>query len=293
MSRNESPSTTYWRTPVLRRSLVLCLLIAQVAWLCSSHLAGQNTTPPNSESSKDVSENPVPSRLFQPSRKPTLPATDRSRMAPRPSLAAAPTIGSNRSQKPASSTSNLVKRDGAVLPASHEELSGTTPGNIGLSPDVSSGNLVPSPLPPMMSYARPAAPGPSIAYPLERTVPPQVTGSHLRLQPGETATERSLRLMTIIADLEEQNAQLAEQNAKLNAELKAKEAQLQSGALQISAARKELSLATEEFQRLRKEIADLREKFHAAERENGALMRSLSPLLKQILQSDDDSPSKD
>ncbi len=293
MSRNEPQSTTHWQTPALRRSLALCLLIALVAGLCSSHLAGQNTTPPTSESSKDVSDNPVSSRLFQPPRKLTLSATDRSRMAPRPSSAGAPMIGSNRSQKPASSTSNPVKRDGAVLQTSHEELSGTPPGNFGLSPDVPSGNLVPSPLPPMMSYTRSAATGPNFLFPSERTVPPQITGSQLRLHPGETATERSLRLMAVIAELEEQNAQLAEQNAKLSAELKVKEAKLQSGTLQISAARKEQSLATEEFERLRKANADLREKLQSAERENGALMRSLSPLLKQILQSDDDLPPKD
>lgn len=145
----------------------------------------------------------------------------------------------------------------------------------------------------MIPVLRPAAPGPSLLIPSERLVPPQITGSHLGLQPGETATERSLRLMTVIAELEQQNAELMEQNAKLNAELKAKETKLQSSLSQISAARKELTSAQEEFQRLRKENASLREKFRSAEQENASLMRSLSPLLKQLLQEDDDAPAKE
>lgn len=292
MNRNDPRPTTRSLKHDLRRSLGLWLLIALAVGTCSSRLAGQNATPPTYQSPNVVTETPATNRSSQPARKITTPNLDRWRM-PRPSSSAAPTIGSTRSQKPASATSNPTKRDVAVQPASHEELSGTTPGNFGLSPDVSSGNLVPSPLPPMMSYARPAAPGPSFLFPSERTVPPQITGSHLGLHPGETATERSLRLMAVIAELEEQNAQLVEQNAKLNAELKAKEAKLQSGTLQFSAARKELSLATEEFQRLRKTNTDLREKLQSAEHENGSLMRSLSPLLKQILQSEADPPTKD
>ncbi|TXT36952.1 MAG: hypothetical protein FD138_828 [Planctomycetota bacterium] len=293
MSRNDPRPNSHWQTPALQRSLALCLLIALLAGLCSSHLAGENTTPPTSESSKVASENSIPSRMFQSPRKLTFSATDRSRMAPRPSAAPAPAVSSSRSQDLASTAKKSVKRDSAVQPASHEELSGTPPGSFGLSPDAPSSNLVPSPLSPVIPHARPAAPGPSFLFPSERAVPPQITGSHLGLQPGETATERSLRLMTVIADLEEQNAQLAEQNAKLSAELKAKEAKLQSGTLQISAARKEMLLATEEFQRLRKANADLREKLQSAEQENGSLMRSLSPLLKQILQSEDDPPTKD
>lgn len=184
-----------------------------------------------------------------------------------------------------------MKRDSVVKPASHEE-SGTAHVNLGVGPDVSSSNYGSSPLPLATMQARPASPGPTIVFPSERTVPPQITGSHLGLQPGETATERSLRLMTVIADLEQQNAELTDQIAKLNAQLQARDAKLQSSAVQLNAARKEMSLATTEFQKLRKELADLRERFHAAEEENASLMRSLSPLLKQLL-GDDAPPAKD
>ena len=144
-----------------------------------------------------------------------------------------------------------------------------------------------------MSYARPATAGPAITFPAERTVPPQITGSHLGLHPGQTATERSLSLMSANAELEQENAELQALVAKLSAELKAKDAKLQSSISHISAARKEMALAQEEFQRLRKEMADLRDRFRSAEQENSSLMRSLSPLLKQILQSDDDLSTKD
>ncbi len=146
---------------------------------------------------------------------------------------------------------------------------------------------------PAMSPGRPLTSGANVGFPGERTVPPQITGSHLGLLPGETATERSLRLMNVVVDLEQQIAELTDMNTKLNAELKAKELKLQSGTLQINTARKELSLAAEEFQRLRKANVDLREKYRTAERENASLMRSLSPLLKQMLQSDDDPQAKD
>lgn len=293
MSRNDRRPTTRSLPHRLRRSQGVWLLIALVLGLgtWSSRLSGQNAASSTDQSPNVVTDTPAPNRSSS-IKKTITPNLDRFR-TPRPSSAAAPTVGSTRSQKPGASTANSNKRDGVVQQASHEELSDTAPGNFGISPDVPSKNVVPSSLPPMTSQIRPAVPGPTFAFPQGRTVPPQITGSHLGLQPGETATERSLRLVSTIADLEEQIAQLAEQNAKLNAELKARDAKLQSSTALISGARKELSLATEEFQRLRKEIADLRAKFQSAERENAALMRSLSPLLKQILQSDDDPPMPD
>lgn len=285
MSRNDSRSTTRVLRRDRRRSLGLWLAIALIAGTCCSRLAGQN-------SSLDFEDFPEPNRSSQPARKMAIPNLDRFRM-PRRSSATVPTIGSTRSQRPASPTSNSSRRDNAVRPTSHEDFSESEQGSFGLSPDVPLDNAAPSSLPPLISRARPMAQGPSLVFPAERKAPPQITGTHLGLHSGETATERSMRLMNVIAELEEQNANLAEQNAKLNAELKAKEAKLQTGTQQISATRKELSLAQDEFRRMRKEIAELREKFRTSERESAALMRSLSPLLKQMLQSDDDLPTKD
>lgn len=291
MSRNDARPTIHSLTRSLRRSLGTWLLLALAVGGWTSQLAGQNA-PPTYQSPNVVTDSAGANRTTPAVKKFTSPNLDRWRV-PRPGQAAAPQVSSIRASKPATPATNPFKRDNAVVPASHEEHSGAAPGNLGISPQVTSEDFVPGPLPAMMPSLRPAAPGPSFLFPSERTVPPQITGSHLGLQPGETATERSLRLMTVIAELEQQNAELAEQNAKLNAELKAKEAKLQSSTSQITGARKELTLTQEELQRLRKEIANLREKFRSAEQENASLMRSLSPLLKQMLESDDDPPTKD
>lgn len=272
MKRNNLRPITRYSSLNLRRSLGLCLLMVLVAGMWSSHLAGQNQNQSASESPKADSGNSVPTREPQPPRK--LTDTDRHRLA--------------RSTKVSSS----AKRDSAVVPASNEEISSIQPGQLGPTIELPPSQFAPTP-PSRMLPARPGVSGQTIVFPATRANPPTITGSHLNLQPGETATERSLRLLNVIAELEQQNAELADQNARLQEELKAKEALLKKGAEQFSSARKALSLDQEEFLRLRKEINDVREKFRASERENGSLMRSLSPLLKQMLQSTDDPPLKD
>lgn len=289
MSRNDSRSTIRPLTPIVQRSLGLCLLLGLAVSFWSSRLAGQHV-PPSNQSSNAENVLPASQRTAQSERA-------QSERTPRPGQASPPSVSSTRAYKPAPApalaTSNPARRDSRVVPASHEDVSETASGNSGIRPDVPSSHVAPGPLPRMLPFLRPATPGPHVLFPAERTVPPQITGSHLGLQPGETATERSLRLLSVIAELEQQNAELTDQITKLNAELKAKDAELQSSVTQISAARKELQLAQEEFQRLRKEIADLREKYLSAEKENASLMRSISPLLKQILQGDDDLATKD
>lgn len=286
MSRNELRSTLLSLTQLLQPSLWLLIALAVGTW--STQLAGQNA-PPTYQSPNAVNDSAAGSRAT-PSAKKRVPS---GWSVPRPKPAAAPTVSSTRTQRLASAPPIAANRDSRVEQASHEELSGSPPTNLGNRFEEPSGKYVPNPLPPMTSIARPSAPGPTIMFPAERTVPPQITGSHLGLQPGETATERSLRLMSIIAEIEQQNAELADQVTKLAAELKAKDTKLQSSTSQIMAARKEMALAQEEFQRLRKEMADFRDKFRSAEQENASLMRSLSPLLKQILQSDDDQPARE
>ncbi len=293
MSRNEPRSTTRPLTPGLRQSRGCWLLIALVVGLgtWSSRLAGQNAASLPDQSPNVVTD-ATGTKIASPARKFTTQDLNRLRTT-RPNSKSAPTNGSVRTQQPATSATGSVKRDSAVKPASYEDSSGTARVDLGLSRDGATGTLVPSPLPPITMQARPASPGPILKFPTERMVPPQITGSHLGLQPGETATERSLRLMTVITDLEQHNARLIDEVARLNAELKARDAKLQSSTSQLSAARKELSLATAVFQQLRKEIADLYEKYRSAEEENASLMRSLSPLLKQLLPVDDELPTKD
>lgn len=264
----------------------MCLALAIGLW--TSRLAGQNPTP-TYQSPNVVTDSPKKSSALKLDRS-RAPNLDRWK-SPRPSLAPAPSITSTNAKKPAAAVATPAPSGSGVVPASHEELV-TTPAIPPLGHDLQPG-VVPTPLPPSMLQARPAMPGPSYLFPSERTVPPQITGSHLRLQPGETATERSLRLMTVIAELEQANAELTEQNARLRDELKAHDAKLQSATSQIAAARKELLAAQEEYQRFRKEITALREKHRVAEEENASLMRSLSPLLKQLLGDEADASIKD
>lgn len=262
MNRNDLRLTTWRKSLAIVQTCGRWSLCAVLLVLGASQLAGDTAAPATRESRS-------PTRRFIP--------------------AAKPFVKSSQSRAPSPAQ---PQRDAAVTPASHEEFAAPPPSNYGISPDV-----VPSqPLPPHPNngaLARPAAPGPSLVFPMQRTVPPQVTGSHLKLQPGETATEFSLRLLADNAGLTEQNAWQTSEIARLTAELKAKDAKLQTGATQINAARKELAQATAEFHRLRKEIGDLREKIRAAEGESASLMRSLSPLLKQILQNEDDPLTND
>lgn len=281
-------------------------MVALAVGFGSSWLAGQSNAPPTysspnvvNDAGKKLRSTQVPRRTSSTNQS-SVPnrngqnSTAKTESAKPAVESTKPVVGTTRPMTPAP---NATKRDSGVVPASHEEfaapISAAIPNGVPVSPELPPQNLVPSPLSPSMSSGRPLTSGANVGFPGERTVPPQVTGSHLGLLPGETATERSLRLMNVITDLEQQIAELTDINAKLNADLKAKEAKLQSGALQFNAARKELSLAAEEFQRLRKENAALRDKYRTAERENASLMRSLSPLLKQILQGDDESQAKD
>lgn len=285
MSRNNAKlSIRSWGQRWIR-SLKAWLCLALAVGLWTSRLAGQNA-PPTYQSPNIVSESPKKSSplKFERSRTPNLDMWK----SPRPSAAPAPSITSTNANKSTAAQGNSVPRSSGVVPAAHEEFS-TNPS---IAPDLPR-DAVPVPLPPSMLQARPATPGPSFLFPTERTVPPQITGRHLGLQPGETATERSLRLMTVIAELEQTTAELTEQNARLKEELKAKDAKLQSATSQIAAARKELLAAQDEFQRLRKEITTLRDKHRVAEEENASLMRSLSPLLKQLLGDEGEASNKD
>ena len=280
-------------------------MIALAVSLSSSWLAGQSKpshqsptdsslTAVNDKSQKDVTTQ------FLAKKASSIPNNSASKSRPN-ATATNPAVkqagGSPGLDRQPSSTKNSVKQNSGVIQASHEEPATpayqTMPNGVPVSPEYLPINPVPNRLSPAMPLSRPQTSGANVGFPGERTVPPQITGSHLGLLPGETATERSLRLMNVITDLEQQIAELTEINDKLNADVKAKDAKLQSGAWQFNAARKELSLAGEEFQRLRKANLDLREKYRTAERENASLMRSLSPLLKQMLQSDDDPQAKD
>ncbi len=280
MNPNSSGKNLRWLTPSLRRSLPLCLLIALMTGMWSAHLVGKNSLGANDKSAA--------SGEAQPPRRFPLTATDRARMAPLNAQAAKSSRATTQAQIAKTST----KRDGEVKLASHEVNGGPAPADFDFPPDASAGQNVPLP-PSVMTLPHSAVSGQSVVIPADRLAAPTIKGNHLKLRPGETATERSLRLMNVIAEQDQHNTELAAQNARLQAQLKTKEIELQKALDQIIAARKTLQLDQEEFQRLRKELNDLREKFRAAERENVSIMRSISPLLKQMLHSEDEPSAKD
>ena len=192
------------------------------------------------------------------------------------------------SKKSSDRTRAAPRRDNLVVPASHmEEASAIAPAaGFGIAPEAQSVETNPK-TSPFTSRTRAVMPGPSIVLPLNRAGPPSITGSHLRLQPGETATERSLRLMTIVTELDQKNADLVEQHTALTARLKQCEDQLSDGAREMKSARKELSLMRDEVERLRTNLTDVRKMFRVAEQENAALVKSLGPLLEQLLDGGD------
>ncbi|MEI8381613.1 MAG: hypothetical protein WCJ09_15905 [Planctomycetota bacterium] len=143
----------------------------------------------------------------------------------------------------------------------------------------------------------PGVPGPSLIphrqpvvsggnFPTDRGGPPMILGNHLRLSPGETATERSMRLMTTIGEMERQLDALGQQSAEQNQLLKHRDDQLLLAIREIRSARKEVATAKDELERLRQQVQLLQDKVRDAERDNAALLQTMAPLLQRLLESD-------
>ena len=128
---------------------------------------------------------------------------------------------------------------------------------------------------------------PTPLFPLDRNSPPSVLGSHLGLKPGETATERSLRLMSALGDLERHAEDVTQQNAHLSLLVHQRDEKLQLAVREVRAARKDLAAAKEDLERLKREVDGLREKFRNAEKDNAAVLQTMAPLLQQLLESDE------
>lgn len=128
---------------------------------------------------------------------------------------------------------------------------------------------------------------PTPLFPLDRNSPPSVIGSHLGLKPGETATERSLRLMSAIGDLERHVEDVTQQNAHWNVLVNQRDEKLQLAVREIRSARKDLAMAKDELERLKREVDGLRERVRNAEKDNAAVLQTMAPLLQQLLESDE------
>jgi hypothetical protein len=123
-------------------------------------------------------------------------------------------------------------------------------------------------------------------FPTERVGPPMILGSHLGLLPGETATERSMRLMSAVGDLERQVQALDQRNTEQSQLIKQRDDQLLLAIREIKSARKEIITARDELEHLRQQVRALQDKVRDAERDNAALLQTMAPLLQKLLDSD-------
>ena len=253
-----------------------------------------------------VPPSPAPSRDFLPvasaptvlsprASAPTLPRLNRVAPA-RASTSAAPPALHRHVSATINSAVASAPRKTAVGAASSQRVTplGSVSTAGGVVTTSSQLELVPSeqPVPESNRFAiikKPAkaALPPMPAFPSDRASPPSVLGSHLGLHPGETATERSLRLMSAIGELERHVENTTYENATLNAAVKERDDKLQMAIREIRAARKDLVTSREELDRLKREVESLREKVRSAEKDNAAVLQTMAPLLQQLLESDD------
>lgn len=205
----------------------------------------------------------------------------------RPDHTNTPITNNTSANNPARRVTQLgqVPATGTVKPASYlDEVDSVFPPP---APPSSEMPAVPNPL--FLRSGPPVVP-PGAPYPTERLRPPTIMGSHLGLQPGETATERSLRLMTAIGDLERQVDGLTQRNAELNQHVKQRDDQLLLAIREIKTARKDVSAARDELDHLRQQVKALQDKVRDAERDNAALLQTMAPLLQKLLESEEGAP---
>jgi hypothetical protein len=176
-----------------------------------------------------------------------------------------------------------ARPNSAVKPAGHFD-------------DISESAFAPSVPPPVGSMPAPLFPRlatpmnpPGSPYPTERLQAPTILGSHLGLLPGETATERSIRLMNLINDRDQQLEGLSQRNTELSQMVKQRDDQLLLAIREIKSTRKEVQTARDELEYLRQQVKALQEKVHGADRDNAALIQTLAPLLQKLLESDNNS----
>ena len=113
---------------------------------------------------------------------------------------------------------------------------------------------------------------------------PAVLGAYCGLRPGEAASEALIRVQTALANFERENQELRQQHAQLQAKLKESHEQLLAAVREIQIARKEVTTARVDLDRLKGEVQSLREKARSSEKEHESLLRSMGPLLQQLLE---------
>lgn len=112
---------------------------------------------------------------------------------------------------------------------------------------------------------------------------PMVHGALMNLRPGEAASERLIQAQMVIANLEREAQELRQIQTQLQAKLKERDEQLLTAIREIQLARKEVGTARVDLDRLKGEVQSLREKARVSEKEHESLLRSMGPLLQQLL----------
>ena len=173
-----------------------------------------------------------------------------------------------------------VSTAGGITPATHIDLvPSEQPTATALEPNRL--NFIRKPV------KEPPLPVQTPSFPLDRNSPPSIVGRHLGMQPGETASERSFRLMSVIGELERHVENVTFENATLKAAVKESDDKFQMAAREVRAHRKDLLVSREELDRLKREVDGLREKFRNVERDNAAVLQTMAPLLQHLLESDE------
>ena len=255
------------------------------------------TAPPQSSSSTPISPaynlTPIPG---SPSRQMAAQGTYGAGMKMKPKIGAYG-VGGKRPDP------NAVDASRRVTPVTHTAPAANPKAASAVKPaghfdDISASAFPPSVPPPEGStpaplFHRQAAPltPPGMAFPTERMQPPTILGSHLGLLPGETATERSMRLMTTVGEMERQIDAMGQRNAELNQLVKQRDDQLLLAIREIKSTRKEVQTARDELEFLRQQVKALQEKVQGADRDNAALIQTMAPLLQKLLETDNDKQS--
>lgn len=255
------------------------------------------TGPPQSSSSTPISPaynlTPIPGAT---SRQMAAPGTYGAGMKMKQKVGAYGVGG----KRPDPNTADASRR---VTPATHTAPAANSKTANAVKPvghfdDISASAFPPSVPPvegstPAPLFHRQAAPlvPPGGSFPTERVQPPTILGSRLGLLPGESATERSMRLMATVGEMEQQIDSLGQRNAELNQLVKQRDDQLLLAIREIKSTRKEVQTARDELEFLRQQVKALQEKVQSADRDNAALIQTMAPLLQKLLESEADNSS--
>ena len=143
------------------------------------------------------------------------------------------------------------------------------------------------------SPSAPANVPPSKPAPPVASSGPALSGSRLKLRPGETATERALDLTDKLGAEEQSKTAVTERVRQLESDLADKDAALRSAIDEVRTTREELARGRANWEQARSEAQSLRDKLQNAEQANLATLESTVGVLQKALdQASEEKPAK-